>query len=309
MKKNFLKIGLSALFIATCAGIACCSQEEETVNQQPQDLQIAYAELNQQLAVYNANFKGEYGIPKTRGFFRKLLGALAADASGALMGSSFGYIGAIFGAIFNSAVAGEAIGEQFDATTYTTQDPYSTPGEPQITTADEIPYSATTSAVAVSDTGIGYLHNLILTEIEIEHPGIYEQGSSLENLGNLIVEKMEKYGFSISESDKQMLMDKSDRVVPKQVYSTDDELVSHYTTALPEFASEMHVIQNFACNVEEISNDTELVKAYATGFQEVISASSLPEATKADLLPCIEVAANSAVLWEEQSATFQPDEP
>lgn len=322
MKKNSMKIGLLALFVASCAGLVCCSQEEQNASGKSEDLQIAYAELSQQLAIYDANFKEEYGIPETRGFFKKLLGALLADASGALIGSSAGPVGAIFGAIFNSAVAGPAIGEELEATTYITTRPdmahvtdsgscsASTSDKTTSTTVEGDPTSASTESapVAVSATGIGYLHNLILTEIEIENPGIYNQGTSLEALGNLIVEKMKKYGYSISESDKRALMNKSDKVVPKQVYTTEDELVSHYRNVLPEFAPEMRVIQNFACNVEAISNDSELVKAYANGFEKVISASSLPESAKADLLPCIEVAANSAVLWEVQSASL-PDEP
>lgn len=202
---------------------------------------------------------------------------LCADASGALVGGAVGGgVGAIFGAVLNSAVAGPAMASTRAISTQVEINAYTT----------------------VSEEGIGHLHNQILSEIETENPGIYNQAISYDAMANLIIAKMQKYGYVISETDKNTLLKKAENIVPKTDFDTMDQLSVHYQKVLPEFSNEFSIIKDFVLNVEEISDDKELVKEYSNGYQLIISSSKLPEPKKQELIPCIDVAANSAVLWE-----------
>lgn len=257
-----------------------CSSEETQENQQTVDIQTAYKELNESLARYNASFMHETCIVQTRKgkFLKKLAKFLCADASGALIGGSVGGgVGAIFGAVLNSALAGPAMAAETRAV---------------LSVVD------VNSFVTVSEGGIGYLHNTILSEIEAEHPGIYNENVDANYLASLIVEKMEKYGYYISTSEQTVLINKALSIVPKVEFETIDQLTSHYQQVLPQFSNEMNVIQDFVVNVEDISDDIELVKAYTEGYQKVVAVSNLPEPKKLELKSSLDVAANSAVLWE-----------
>lgn len=273
-----LNVNVITLLLAVCICFASCSSEETNEVRKTEDIQKAYEELNANLAIYNTDFMNKNALPQTKAkFWKKLARFLCADASGALIGGSFGGgVGAIFGAIFSSATAGPAMAATKALSTTVEVNAYAT----------------------ASEEGIGYLHNQILSEIEAEHPGIYNQAVSSEVMANLIIAKMQKYGYVISETNKNALIKKAENVMPKTDFDTMEQLSAHYKKVLPEFSNEFNIIQDFVLNVEDISDDTNLVKEYSTGYQLVISSSKLPEPKKLELLPCIDVAANSAVLWE-----------
>lgn len=105
-------------------------------------------------------------------------------------------------------------------------------------------------------------------------------------------------GYYISTSEQTVLINKALSIVPKVEFETIDQLTSHYQQVLPQFSNEMNVIQDFVVNVEDISDDIELVKAYTEGYQKVVAVSNLPEPKKLELKSSLDVAANSAVLWE-----------
>lgn len=274
MKQIFITLSL-----IVCLVMASCSSDE-SANIQTPDIQKAYDELNQQIASYNTEFRNQYSLPPTTKawkFWKRLAAVLSADASGALVGSIGGPCGSIFCAVFFSAVGGPAA---------------------EFTETRSVSSLELNSYATLSDEGIGYLHNTILSEIEAEHPGIYNQSTSYDTMANLIVEKMKKYGYTISTNERNQFVRKAQTIIPQESFDTADALVAHYQKKIPEFSNQIGVVLDFVSNVGEISDETELVRIYNEGYQKIVSESNLPDPQKKTLLPCIDVAANSAILWE-----------
>lgn len=303
------KITMSILTIFIYCMSSCSS--DESISTPVIDKQSAYNELNENLATYNAVFWNENNIPQTRGFWKRLRGYLLADAGGALVGSAFGGWGALFGAVFSSAVAGPCYAEYevvskneliivddlpikpVNTKPKTRNSPdMETPMKPDIQS-----YSEINSNVTVTNSGIGYLHNTILTNINQKHPHIYQQSSDYGTMAQYIVTEMKEYDYKISETEKNILIEKVNSSIPQGYADPNVELIALLKNAYPEFSEELSVLDNFSTNIQSLTNDIELVKKYLDGYLQTIQNSNLTESQKEILKSSIEVAANSAVLW------------
>ncbi|RGN32012.1 hypothetical protein [Bacteroides oleiciplenus] len=293
-----------------CICIFSCSSDENTYTQSDKTLNV-YSELNEKLATYNAAFWSENNIPQTRSFWKRLKGYLLADAGGALIGSVFGGWGSLFGAIFCSAVAGPAYAEHemkskddgiitIDTTIFkpitripTTRNPEDMePANPE-----NQGYGTINSNVTVTNSGIGYLHNTILSKINQKHPDVYKQSVSSETMAKYIVTEMKEYNLTISETEQSILIHKVNSTIPKDDVDPNIELIILLKNAYPGFSDELSVLDDFATNVGSLTNSTELVKKYLEGYLQVIENSNLTDSQKEILKSGLEVAANSAVLW------------
>ena len=300
-------------FLAICISMSSCSSDEKTYNQPKQEL---YSKLNEDLAAYNATFWNANNIPHTRSFWKKLRGFLLADAGGALIGSAFGGWGALFGAVFSSAVGGPALAEHemtsqtattcpvIPPTSDNTQTvPISDPYSAEVLSDDNEIAAPTSSQVAVNcyatvtSSGIGYEHNLILSRIEETHQNIYNEAKSSEVMADLIVTEMGKCSYAIPETEKNILIQKVNSIVLKSKTDSATELITLLKNTWPEYSDELSVIDDFTINIGNITNNTALMKAYLDGYLQVIERSNLTNSQKEVLKSSLEVAANSALFW------------
>lgn len=308
MNKNFT-IGLLVIYIC----ISSCSSDEK---RQTQVKQETYSELNVSLATYNAAFWNTNNVPQTRGFWKKLRGFLFADASGALLGSIFGGGGALFGAIYSSAVAGPAFAEHEIVVQHTptcpaipltaddteaipVSDPYLgrvLPRYNEIIAPISNPLTVNCYAT-VTSSGIGYQHNLILSRIEEAHPNIYNGTEDSEVMADLIATEMKESDYVIPETEKNILIQKVNSIVLKSNVDSTIELVTLLKNACPEYSDELFVLDDFTTNIVDITNNTELMRIYLNGYLQVIENSNLTDSQKKVLKSSIEVAANSALFW------------
>lgn len=302
------KITMSILAICIYSMSSCSSDEK--VNTQSIDKQSAYSELNENLTIYNTTFWNDNNIPQTRGFWRRLRWYLFADAGGALIGSAFGGWGALFGAVFSSATAGpvyakyELNSKNEDLTIIDDgllkpikPATRNSPGQGTVINPDQQINSKINSNVTVTSSGIGYLHNKILSSINQKHPNVYKQSVGTETMAKYIVTEMEEYNYEISETEKNILIQKVNSTIPKDDTDPNVELITLLKNACPEFSDELSVLDDFANNIGGLTNSTELVKKYLDGYLKIIQNSNLTEAQKDLLKSSLEVAANSAVLW------------
>lgn len=308
MNKIFT-IGLLMIYIC----ISSCTSDERMQHQVKQE---TYSELNENLATYNATFWNTNNVPQTRGFWKKLRGFLFADAGGALLGSVFGGGGALFGAIYSSAVAGPVFAEhemmsQTTATcpaiTLTPDDTEAIEGsalypEKVLSRYNEmaVPVSNPVTVncyTTITSSGIGYQHNLILSRIEEAHPNIYNGTEDSEVMGNFIATEMKESDYVIPETEKNILIQKVNSIVLKSNVDSTIGLVTLLKNACPEYSYELFVIDDFTTNIVDLTNNTKLMRTYLNGYLQVIENSNLTDSQKEVLKSSIEVAANSALFW------------
>lgn len=282
---------IKIIFVLLIIGIwfTSCSSEENNQNKLSNEMTESYELLAQELATYNAAFYESHNIPQTKGFLKKLWnkikGFVAADATGAYIGGALlGPAGAIGGAVINSALAGSAINESMNM---------ASPSTNEFIVAR--PYQIT------SEKGIGYLHNLIISNIEKENPGIYNQSISAEEMSKLVMNQMKAYNYPISDEDMTQLVNKAKEVLPTTVIESTDELIQHYKNLLPEYSTELNLLGDFIDYIEPIAHDPLLIKEYYNGYKETIYSSPFLRIEQVQrALLGIEVAASSAVLWNIQ---------
>ncbi len=303
MRNNFF------LIMVVCACLASCSSEKDSfVSDQEQ--KGAFDELKVELAQYSAEYHKENGIMQTRaGFWKRLRGFLFADASGALFGSYFGGGGALFGAIFNSVVAGsvfsamdnEYVGVQpMPIEPIEPMEPILNPlndvGTPEDPIEEEYVYIR--PYVTVTTDGAGYLHNMIISKIDENYPDVLKNIGSTDLIAGYIADEMEsEYGYTISDSTKEMLIQKVDSVNNVDIDWEYDYMVARVNSLLPEYENELAVIEDFVENVEPMGGRVVNVQNYLSGYLQIINNSNLTDEQKQTLRMCIEIAANSAVLW------------
>lgn len=74
-----------------------------------------------------------------------------------------------------------------------------------------------------------FLHNAILLEIAEENEGIFDQNLTAEEWTNLIVPKAEKYGYSLSASDEDAIMNNVKTMpLTSELMQSDEQLISYY---------------------------------------------------------------------------------
>ena len=186
------------MFLCAICVISCTPSSVDTAPFEIVKSDInAYKALNEELAAYDYSFKSNIQIPQTRGkIWNKIRGFLLADAGGFLLGSTFGPIGGLWAAIFGSAVGGPVFAETLYSETNSGNAECPVAVTDSTTTGIvKPPYSATTNSLpsevekgngsdaeAVSywdievhcynyatDSGYGYLHNRILSDIEMPY--------------------------------------------------------------------------------------------------------------------------------------------
>lgn len=292
MKKNFL---ISAL--AFCICVSSCSTDEN-MQSQSADNNVVFNELHNSLLNYNTSFLNENNIVQTRGFWGRLRGFLMADASGALFGSAFGGWGALFGGIFSSAVAGPVLAQEpllvdspmmDDRPIRTYIDTYVEPELNSISGINEYQ--------VVTNSGIGYLHNTILSDINTKHPNIFSLQPSTKTMSELVAVEMKERNYSIPESEKQIIINKIESIIPAATASSTVDPATLLKSIYPELSNELSVINDFAANAEHLAKNISLLQEYLNGYLQGIENSGLTAEQKEALKASIEVAANSAVLW------------
>ena len=305
MKKKYLVVVVA---ISIC--IASCFSEKENIIlvEEPND---AYDALKVELAQYTAEYNAENGVVLSRaGFWKRLRGFLFADAGGALMGASLGGWGALFGAIYSSAVAGpvySAIDDEYQeiipvrpiepiAPTDSLVMPLydiSTPEEPI-----EGEWGNIRSYVTVTSTGTGYLHNMILSKINETHPDVLIHVESPNLIAEYVADEMEdEYGYVIPDASKNLLIQKVDSMSMVDIDWEYDDIVTYVNSLAPEYSNEFAIIEDFVANVEPLGGRVAAVQNYLSGYLQIINSSNLTDEQKQLLITSIEVAANSAVLW------------
>lgn len=314
--KNFIGFSLSelhkVLLIVCVICMTSCSSETriDTLNS---DKEFAYHELQKDLAAYNTTFWIENDIPQTRSFWRRLRGYLFADAGGALLGSIFGGWGALFGAVYCSAVAGPVYaemellnadnndgmkGEVCDTIIKLPFDPI--PLDPQ-NVAPVVPveptFYATVSNLTVTTSGIGHMHNVILYNMDKKHSNLYNQQTNYRDMAKYITSEMKEYNYTIPVAEQNTLIQKINSSIPNDKTEIDTDIVTHLKTAYPEFTNEFSILEDFIANIERINGNVEFMKTYLDGYLQIIENSNLSESEKDLLISSLEVAANSAVLW------------
>lgn len=307
------------IFLAVCIFLSSCSLDEKMNTQNKQDV---YIELNENLATYNTIFWDANSVPQTRGFWnnfkKRLRGFLIADTGGAIIGSTFGGMGAIFGAVFGSAFGGPAIAEQItinqDSNSATCPSTSISSDSTQVVSSTD-PYSAqvlsddyeiadppsnhtTVNCYAtVTFSGIGYQHNLILSEIAVAHPNIYNEMKSSEEMSDLIVKEMNKSNQNIPEAEKNILIQKINSIILEYKTDSTTDIITLLKNAYPEYSNEFSIVDDFTINIMDLTDNIELMKSYLEGYLQVIESSNLTSSQKEVLKSSLEVAANSAVFW------------
>lgn len=327
MKRNLL-----VSLLVACICIISCTSEEASPTSREVVSQEVYTRLNEELAAYNVYFRNQNPIPQTRGFWKKLKRFLYADACGAFIGSAFGSGGALFGAIFYSAVAGPAFAEEekelirdnddinltsdeerevHSSSTiphyhYTpefyscsllsgippVQDPYEPPEE-------EINVTCINHYVTVTSEGVGYEHNMILSKIEEDNPGIYNR--SVINSGEmrqLIVNEIsKKEDYSVPTTSIKELVKQTEDLVEEAQTSGNKDIYALIRNQHPQDIEIWRIINDFVSNVIEFNQDSNLTKNYLKGYLNVIDQSQLNDRLKGYLKMSLEVGANSSALW------------
>jgi len=316
------------LFLCAICVISCTPSSEDTAPFEIVKSDInAYKALNEELAAYDYSFKSNIQIPQTRGkIWNKIRGFLLADAGGFLLGSTFGPIGGLWAAIFGSAVGGPVFAETLYSETNSGNAECPVAVTDSTTTGIvKPPYSATTNSLpsevekgngsdaeAVSywdievhcynyatDSGYGYLHNRILSDIETENPGIYVQSNDNSAMvGSLISTVMKRYDYNVSPSDKVACEIKWNEILQEcRSGMSENELVVCLKKFMPDYEYDISIINDFAANIEVLVDNPNELKNYLNGYLQIISNSALNQSQKDILSQSIEIAANSALLW------------
>lgn len=121
------------------------------------------------------------------------------------------------------------------------------------------------------EDSIGFSHNAILLEIAEENEGIFDQNLTAEEWTNLIVPKAEKYGYSLSASDEDAIMNNVKTMpLTSELMQSDEQLISYYKAKAPEYAQQLDVIHSYVSTASLITNEDDL-KEYTQGCVQIIS--------------------------------------
>lgn len=281
------------LFMLLLCSFYCvsCSNDVKTDAKENAVVEANYAKLNETLDLYSQNFVTSHPTSvETRGrFWNWFKAVLFSDASGAALGSFLGGGGALVGGILFSACAGSCA--------YTVPSP-----QPDQTMVIDVP------CLSLKDDSIGYLHNLIIREIAEENEDVFENDLTTEEWMNLIIPKAEKYGCSVSESDKNTIISKMNEMpLSSELVQNDEQLVEYYKMKMPEHAQQLDIIKTYVSTASQIMCKDDL-QEYTEGCTRIISETQLPVEEQKALASSVIVAENSALLWVEsdEAITLKP---
>ena len=111
-----------------------------------------------------------------------------------------------------------------------------------------------------------------------------------EEWTNLIVPKAEKYGYSLSASDEDAIMNNVKTMpLTSELMQSDEQLISYYKAKAPEYAQQLDVIHGYVSTASLITNEDDL-KEYTQGCVQIISDAQLPLTERKALVSSVVVA-------------------
>ena len=273
------------LFMLLLCSLYCvsCSDDVKTDVKEKTEVEVNYVKLNEALNLYSQDFAATHATStSTRGFWKWFRTVLACDATGALLGSSLGGGGALIGGAIFSALGASCA--------------YVVP-RPEL--PNEVAFVRDIPCLMEQEDSIGFSHNAILLEIAEENEGIFDQNLTAEEWTNLIVPKAEKYGYSLSASDEDAIMNNVKTMpLTSELMQSDEQLISYYKAKAPEYAQQLDVIHSYVSTASLITNEDDL-KEYTQGCVQIISDAQLPLTERKALVSSVVVAESSAILWIE----------
>ena len=286
------------LFMLLLCSFYCvsCSNDVKTDAKENAVVEANYAKLNETLDLYSQNFVASHPTSvATRGrFWNWFKAVLFCDASGAALGGIVGGGGgALIGGILFSACAGSCA--------------YVVP-RPPLSDQMEMAIVTEVPCLSLKDDSVGFLHNSIISEIAEENEGVFEDNLTTEEWMNLIFPKAEKYGCSVSESDKNTIISKMNEMpLSSELVQNDEQLVEYYKMKMPERAQQLDIIKTYVSTASQIMCKDDL-QEYTEGCTRIISETQLPVEEQKALASSVIVAENSALLWVEsdEAITLKP---
>lgn len=285
MKKYLLVsvIATSLLFIG-----ACSSEDSNMDVKKKTEIEDVYSKLNSDLDLYSQSYLALHAVSGTRSWWhRRGKAIVCGDCCGAVAGGKYGgFIGMLLGAVVGSATVAYLL-------------------ERQSYTATEKCESFTVQAYAFCPQyegldSIGYLHNEILSEIEMENPAIFEKTTSYDELLTAISNKMEERNLLLSSEQKIEVQNEISAIVPNENVLLDNEtFISHVSSVRPQYAQQCEVIERYVTTAEVLPEEN--IKEYTEGYVRVVERSDLSIEEQQVLISSVVVGGNSTLLWEKVS--------
>lgn len=285
-----MKTNIFIVFLFMCFCCISCSEDVKNDVKSDAERQMTYAKLNNDLSSYSQSFMATHTVtPATRGFGRWWKSVLFCDAAGALIGSVGGGAGALLGAVLFSALGGSCA--------------YVVPNNPQseMVHNPRVELNEYSTLNCIDLDSIGYLHNVILSEISEENEGVFEQNLSVGEWSDLVLSKMEKYGYYVFPIDKSRIVNDATVMQPtNDIIQSESATIAYFQKMKPELSNELDIINNYTFNANMITDDAELSE-YTEGYLHILSRADLPKKDLDVMSSSIIVAGNSAVLWKDNT--------
>lgn len=285
MKKYLLVsvIATSLLFIG-----ACSSEDSNVDVKKKTEIEDVYSKLNSDLDLYSQSYLTLHTVSGTRSWWhRKGKAIVSGDCCGAVAGGRYGgFIGMLVGAVVGSAT----VAYLFDRPMYAATEKYG---------------SFTIQANAFSPQyegieNIGYLHNEILSEIEMENPAIFEKTTSYDELLTAISNKMKERNLLLSSEQNIKILNEISAIIPnKDVLIDNETFISHVSSVRPQYAQQCEVIKRYVATAEVLPKEN--VKEYTEGYVRVVERSDLSIEEQQVLISSVVVGGNSTLLWKKVS--------
>lgn len=286
MKKHLLVsvIATSLLFIG-----ACSSEDSNMDIKKKTEIEGRYLKLNSDLDLYNQSYLALHGVSYTRSWWnRKGRAIVCGDCCGAVAGGKYGgFIGMLLGALAGSATVAYLLEHQRSTATIECES-----------------FVVQDCAVCPQYEGldsIGYLHNEILSEIELENPAIFEKTTSYDELLIVISKKMEERNLQLSNEQKIGIHNEISAMMPNEDVLLDNEtFVSHINSVRPQYAQQCEVIERYVGTAEILPKEN--IKEYTEGYIRVVEQSDLNIEEQQVLISSVVVGGNSTLLWTDVNA-------
>lgn len=276
-------IATSLLFIG-----ACSSEDSNMDIKKKTEIEGGYSKLNSDLDLYSQSYLALHAVSDTRSWWRRKGKAIVCgDCCGAVAGGKYGgFIGMLLGAIVGSATVAYLIEHRsYTATakceSFVVQD-----------------YAFCTQYEGLDS--IGYLHNEILSEIELENPAIFEKTTSYDELLKTISDKMEERNLQLSNEQKTGIYNEISIIMPNENVLLDNEIfISHINSVRPQYAQQCEVIERYVATAEILPEEN--IKEYTEGYIRVVEQSDLNINEQQILISSVVVGGNSTLLWGDVS--------
>ncbi len=322
MKKiYFVYLLFAAISVASCSEeeVTPISMNEESDKEIVRNIPLSYLCLQEDLGSYNNAFMSKNGVAQTRSGFgdwwrRKWRAISKADATGALQGYKKGYgwcscllegvvysAAAVFEIDLDDAIvpilSNNPLGE--DVSICSGPDLGGVQRPIEILPEGEI---SVNHYVVVTNQGVGYLHNQILSKIDEDTPNIFNSHVSINSMTETIIDEMEDYNYTVPQSLKTSIINETNLVFENIDEVKNGDVTTYFQTLFPEDANDLDIIDDFVDSVTLLTNMAD-IQSYLSGYLQTIQNSNLTNEEKEKLTIAIEVAANSSVLWEVQETS------